>query len=67
MVQPSQDPGLMEALGIASEYWHNPRVKQVDEQTSKVFRYQVQGLIRGERHIYTTDVKSDCFEFIGKE
>jgi len=50
------DPGLMEALGIANEYWHNPRVKQVDEQSSKIYRYQVQGLVRGERHIYTSDV-----------
>lgn len=46
----------MASLGIANEYWHNPRMRQVDEQSSKVYRYQVAGLIRGDRHIYTTDV-----------
>ena len=55
-MQNSKDPGFIEALGIANEYWHNPRIKQVDEQSSKVYRYHITGLIRGERHIYTTNV-----------
>ena len=52
------NPGLMDALGIANEYWRNSRIKQYDEQTGKIFRYQIAGLIRGEKHIYTSNVRA---------
>eukprot|EP00826_Nyctotherus_ovalis_P054874 TRINITY_DN7233_c0_g1_i3.p2 TRINITY_DN7233_c0_g1~~TRINITY_DN7233_c0_g1_i3.p2 ORF type:complete len:143 (-),score=34.63 TRINITY_DN7233_c0_g1_i3:93-521(-) len=50
----TQDPGLMDALGIANEYWRNSRIKQYDDQIGKTFRYQIAGLVRGEKHIYTS-------------
>ena len=52
----AQDPGLMDALGIANDYWHTSRIKSNEEQTGKTFRYQIPGLIRGEKHIYTETV-----------
>lgn len=49
---------MLEALEMANEYWHIGKVKEYSEDGNKTFRYQVKGLIRGERHIYTSEVRN---------
>ena len=52
------DPGLIDVLGIANEYWRNSHLKPYEENMAKTFIYQICGLIRGEKHIYTVPVST---------
>lgn len=52
----AEEPGMLEALEMANEYWQLGKVKEYTEDCNKAFRYQIKGLIRGERHIYTSEV-----------